>query len=158
MNRAGPADPIVVLGSRVTDGQPGALLISRLDKALQVARQMPDAAVIVSGDGEAAVMARYLTEHGLDTQRIVEEPCATSTNENLENCHALARYAGKYHVVTNEFHGMRTRLWAWHLGIPVKLHLTLTPQKYRLRNYSRELLATPHSFTRILWRKIRARF
>ena len=154
MNRA---DPIVVLGSRVTDGQPGALLVSRLDKALQVAQRMPDATVIVSGDGEAEVMARYLIEHGLDPNRVVEEPHATSTNENLENCHGLAEDAVVYHVVTNEFHGLRTRLWAWHLGIPVKMHVTLTPRQYRLRNYSREILATPHSFTRILWRKIRAR-
>lgn len=81
MNRA---DPIVVLGSRVTNGQPGALLVSRLNKALVVAQQFPEAKVIVSGDGEAVVMSRYLIDHGFDPARIVEEPTATSTNENLE--------------------------------------------------------------------------
>lgn len=152
------ADPIVVLGSRVTDGRPGALLLSRLNKALKLAKRMPDAPVIVTGDGEAAVMARYLTERGIDPERIVEEPAATSTNENLENCFALVNNARVLHVVTNEFHSLRTRLWAWHLGISIKLHLTLTPHKYRLRNYSREILATPHSAARIVWRKFRARF
>lgn len=155
MNRA---DPIVVLGSRVTNGQPGALLVSRLNKALFVAQQFPEAKVIVSGDGEAVVMSRYLIDHGLDPARIVEEPVATSTNENLENSYALAKDAGVLHVVTNEFHSLRTRLWAWHLGIPIKMHRTLTPKNYRLRNYSREILATPHSAARILWRKFRARF
>src|SRR5690625_4822350 len=87
------ADPIVVLGSRVTDGRPGALLLSRLNKALKLAKRMPDAPVIVTGDGEAAVMARYLTERGIDPERIVEEPAATSTNENLENCFALVNNA-----------------------------------------------------------------
>ncbi|MEY8576797.1 YdcF family protein [Corynebacteriaceae bacterium 6-324] len=152
------ADPIVVLGSRVTNGQPGALLVSRLNKALAVAQQFPEAKVIVSGDGEAVVMSRYLIDHGLDPARIVEEPVATSTNENLENSHALAKDARVLHVVTNEFHSLRTRLWAWHLGIPIKMHQTLTPKNYRLRNYSREILATPHSAARILWRKFRARF
>jgi len=152
------AEPIVVLGSRVIDGQPGALLVSRLNKALKLAARMPDSAVIVSGDGEAAAMAKYLLEHGLDPARIVQEPAATSTNENLENCFAVVDNAPVLHVVTNEFHSLRTRLWAWHLNIPIKMHVALTPVKHRLRNYSREILATPHSAARIVWRKIRARF
>lgn len=152
------AEPIVVLGSRVIDGQPGALLVSRLNKALKLAARMPDSAVIVSGDGEAAAMAKYLLEYGLDPARIVQEPAATSTNENLENCFAVVDNAPVLHVVTNEFHSLRTRLWAWHLNIPIKMHVALTPVKHRLRNYSREILATPHSAARIVWRKIRARF
>src|SRR5690625_5802106 len=103
------AEPIVVLGSRVIDGQPGALLVSRLNKALKLAARMPDSAVIVSGDGEAAAMAKYLLEHGLDPARIVQEPAATSTNENLENCFAVVDNAPVLHVVTNEFHSLRTR-------------------------------------------------
>ncbi|MFH0411248.1 YdcF family protein [Corynebacterium sp. L4756] len=150
--------PIVVLGSRVTDGQPGALLVSRLKKALQIAQRYPQVQVIVSGDGEAPVMARYLLQHGLDPQRVVEEHEATSTNENLERSHALAPDAEFYHVVTNDFHAIRTKLWAWHLKIPITVHPALTPRSHRLRNYSREILATPHSATRIIWRKIRAKF
>ena len=152
------ADPIVVLGSRVTNGQPGALLVSRLNETLKLAARMPDSKVLVSGSGEAAVMASYLIKHGLDPARIVQEPEATSTNENLENCFALVENPVMLHVVTNEFHSIRTRLWAWHLKIPIKLHVALTPTKYRLRNYSRELLATPHSAARIVWRKLCARF
>ena len=152
------ADPIVVLGSRVTNGQPRALLVSRLNKTLKLAARMPDSMVLVSGSGEAAVMASYLIRHGLDSARIVQEPEATSTNENLENCFALVENSVLLHVVTNEFHSIRTRLLAWHLKIPIKLHVALTPTKYRLRNYSRELLATPHSAARIVWRKLCARF
>src|SRR5699024_7261281 len=136
----------------------GALLLSRLNKALKLAKRMPDAPVIVTGDGEAAVMATYLTERGIDPERIVEEPAATSTNENLENCFALVNNARVLHVVTNEFHSVRTRPWAWHWRIPIKLHLPLTPPKFRLRNYSREILASPHSAARVVWRKFRARF
>src|SRR5699024_12226849 len=96
------ADPIVVLGSRVTNGQPGALLVSRLNKTLKLAARRPDSKVIVSGRGEAAVLASYLIRHGLDSARIVQELEATSTNENLEKYFALVENSELLHVVTNE--------------------------------------------------------
>lgn len=77
-------------------------------------------------------------------------------NENLENCFAVVENATALHVVTNEFHSLRTRLWAWYLNIPIKMHVALTPVKHRLRNYSREILATPHSAARIAWQNSRA--
>lgn len=146
----------MVLGARVTNGYPGALLTSRLEKAVQLARQFPLADVIVSGKGEADVMAEYLYAHGVDSSRVVVEPCATSTNENLERSRALRPEARVLHVVTNDFHGLRTVLWAWHLKIPVKVHTTLTPAEHRLKNYGREIIATPHSIARVLWRKCMA--
>ena len=132
------SDPLLVLGSRVTHGYPGAMLRSRLDKALALYSGQQ---IIVSGRGEAA-------------ERVVVEPEATSTNENLENAHRLAPDA-VLHVVTNDFHILRTALWAWHLGIAVQLHPARTPWRLMPRNYLREVLATPHSAARIVWRRMR---
>ncbi len=144
------SDPLLVLGSRVTHGYPGAMLRSRLDKALALYSGQQ---IIVSGRGEAGPMATYLIERGVPAERIVVELEATSTNENLENAHRLAPDA-VLHVVTNDFHILRTALWAWHLGIAVHLHSARTPWRLMPRNYLREVLATPHSAARIVWRRM----
>lgn len=146
-----PRDPLLVLGSRVTHGHPGAMLRSRLDKTLELySGQM----VIVSGRGEAGAMAEYLIQRGVDPRDVLVEPVATSTNENLENAHSLAPDA-VLQVVTNDFHALRTALWAWHLGIAITVHSARTPWLSMPRNYLRELAATPHSAARILWRRLR---
>lgn len=163
-----PSTPLVVLGSRVKNGQPEALLRTRLDKAIELAQRYPDAPIVVSGRGEAQVMARYLRDKGVAPQRILIEPLATSTNENLERSHALLHaYLGEHYpegeglprfrVVTNDFHRLRTHLWAWHLGLPVIVLTTPAPAGQRLRNYAREMIATPHSALRVAWRAFRAR-
>ena len=99
-------------------------------------------------------MATYLIERGVPAERVVVEPDATSTNENLENAHRLVPDA-VLQVVTNDFHVLRTALWAWHLGIAVHLYPARTPWRLMPRNYLREVLATPHSAARIAWRRIR---
>ena len=126
------SDPLLVLGSRVTHGYPGAMLRSRLDKALALYSGQQ---IIVSGRGEAGPMATYLSERGVPAERVVVEPEATSTNENLENAHRLAPDA-VLHVVTNDFHILRTALWAWHLGIVVRLHPARTPWRLMPVSYT----------------------
>lgn len=149
--------PVLVLGARVVDGQPGSLLRSRLDRAVVMARVLPSEPIIVSGYGEADAMQRYLIERGVAPERIRVEPVATSTNENLERAHALCSDYSYFRVVTNDFHVLRTRVWAWHLGIRVRIHGVRTPQEARAWNYLREVVATPHSLLRILWRRVVAR-
>ncbi|BAU95107.1 hypothetical protein N24_0845 [Corynebacterium suranareeae] len=146
-------NPIVVLGSQVVDGQVTDLLASRLDKAIEVSARHPDSPVVVSGFGEAAPMADYLRSHGV--ANIVEEPWATSTNENLENAHALFPDTLRWIVVTSGFHAWRTYLWAWHLGIPIKVVTASTPANKRLGMALRECVALSHSALRVLWRKLR---
>lgn len=147
-------NPILVLGSRVRDGQVSALLASRLDTALSLADAHPARPIVVSGLGEAAAMAEYLTRRG--AVNVIEEPAATSTNENLENARALFPDTAGWTVVTNGFHSLRTRLWAWHLGIPVTIVRARTPREWRVRMLARECFALPHSALRVLWRRIRA--
>ena len=49
--------PLLVLGARVEGGEPGSLLRSRLDRAVVMARLLPEEPIIVSGYGEAEPMA-----------------------------------------------------------------------------------------------------
>ncbi|QPK78702.1 YdcF family protein [Corynebacterium lizhenjunii] len=145
-------DPIVVLGSRVSGDQPGALLEQRLLTALALAR--PGQPFVVTGAGESGVMRAFLEARGGVV--VAEDPHATSTNENLENVRALLPEVTRLQIVTSNFHALRTRLWAWHLGIPVRVIPAPTPLRLRPRNYLREVLATPHSAVRILWRRLKA--
>ena len=144
-------NPILVLGSRVVDGRVDALLASRLNRAAELA-DVSGAVVVVSGLGEAAAMADYLRDLGVGT--VIEEPHATSTNENLENAHALLPDTRRWTVVTSDFHAWRTYLWAWHLGITITVVTARTPLSVRTQMFLRECLALPHSALRVLWRKI----
>lgn len=145
-------NPILVLGSRVVDGRVDTLLASRLNRAAELSGRDPHLPVVVSGLGEAAPMADYL--RGLGVQNLIEEPHATSTNENLENAHALLPDTPRWTVVTSDFHACRTYLWAWHLGIPITVVTARTPLSVRSQMFLREMIALPHSALRVVWRKI----
>ncbi|WP_293951335.1 YdcF family protein [uncultured Corynebacterium sp.] len=146
-------NPILVLGSKVVDGRVDPLLASRLDRAAEIAGRHPHVPVVVSGLDEAAPMADYLRARGV--QHLLEEPRATSTNENLENALALLPDTRQWTVVTSDFHAWRTYLWAWHLGIPITVVTAITPAHMRTQMFLRECLALPHSTLRVLWRKFR---
>lgn len=105
-------------------------------------------------------MAQWLREHGVAPEDIVLEPEATSTNENLERSRALFPDASRLTVVTSRYHVPRTRIWAWHLGIPVRVVAAPLPPgapASRLKHYAREVIAVPHSLARVVWRRVAAR-
>ena len=141
-----------MLGARIVDGRPSRMLEFRLRRALEVWRAAP-APLVVTGFGEAEVMADWLLVRGVPESSIVLEPQARSTNENLERSRALFPDAAYLTVVTSGFHVLRTRVWAWHLGIPVRLAAALTPETSRVKNYAREVVALPHSVARVVWRR-----
>ena len=145
-------NPIVVLGARIVDGRPSRMLEFRLRRALEVWRAAP-APLVVSGFEEAEVMAAWLVAHGVPESAVVLEPEARSTNENLERSRALFPNAAYLTVVTSGFHVLRTRVWAWHLGIPVQMVAAPTPETSRAKNYAREVVALPHSVARVAWRR-----
>lgn len=99
-------------------------------------------------------MAGWLVERGVDKQWIRQEPQAASTNENLENAHALLPDTRRWTVVTSDFHVWRTRLWARHLNIPVRVVSARTPFPQLVVSLMRECLALPHSVLRIGWRRL----
>ena len=145
-------NPIVVLGARIVDGRPSRMLEFRLRRALEVWRAAP-APLVVTGFGEAEVMADWLLVRGVPESSIVLEPEARSTNENLERSRALFPEVACLTVVTSGFHVLRTRVWAWHLGIPVQMVAAPTPKTSRVKNYAREVVALPHSVARVVWRR-----
>lgn len=146
-------NPVLVLGAKVHGDRPSRVLAARLRHALPLI-DAADAAV-VSGAGEAEAMHHWLVAHGADAAKVLVEPDATSTNENLENAHALLPDTREWTVVTSDFHVLRTRIWAWHLGIPVKVVGARTPAQSWLKMFLRECVALPHSVLRVLWRKLR---
>lgn len=148
--------PVLVLGARLRKGAVGPMLEARLRAALtryEAAAPGEKPTVMVSGRGEAPAMARWLEEHGVAPEHIEVEDRAESTNENLENAHALFPDAGRWVVVTNGFHVWRTRLWVWHLGLPMRVMAAPTPGLRRPVTYAREALAVVHSAARIVWRR-----
>ncbi|SDM13633.1 Uncharacterized SAM-binding protein YcdF, DUF218 family [Corynebacterium mycetoides] len=151
-------DPIVVLGARIIGERPSRMLEARLRLALEIWRKDPSSQLVVTGFGEAGVMAAWLEARGVPRQAITLETRARSTNENLENSRALFPDASRLVVVTNGFHVLRTRVWAWHLGIAVDVAGAETPRSSRLRNYAREIVALPHSVARVAWRRLVRRF
>ncbi|AWB81381.1 YdcF family protein [Corynebacterium yudongzhengii] len=149
---------ILILGCRVRHNQPRPMLAARLHRALPLIdahlRTHPATRVVVSGAGEAEVMAAWLYEAGVPGEAVVVEKRARSTNENLENAHALLPETTRWLVVTSDFHARRTRVWAWHLQIPVRVLTAKTPRSARYKHYLREVFAFPHSVLRVIWRRL----
>ena len=103
---------IVVLGAEDRRG-----LLSRLRTGLAQARKHPSAAVIVTGGGvaspasEGKVMERWLVARGIDPGRIIVEPSAMYTLQNVELTAPAIEAMGATRVtlVTERFHLARGR-------------------------------------------------
>ena len=141
------AAAVVVLGAGVNGTEPSLSLQTRLDKALEYLERWPDIpAVLTGGTGygeeisEARCMYDYLTERGVDPDRLILEDQAGNTAENFALSRPLLEAAGvdpaadTVAVVTNDFHIARSELIAARqgygdtVGIPAPLpwpHLTV---------------------------------
>ena len=144
------ADAVIVLGAGVNGTEPSLSLRTRLDKALEYLEyweDWPDIPVVLTGGtgygeaiSEAACMYNYLTEHGVEPERLILEDRASNTAENFAFSKELLTAAGvdpaadKVAVITNDFHLARAELIAARqgygdtAGIPAPLpwpHLTV---------------------------------
>lgn len=119
---------VVTLGAQIQGDQPSLTLKKRLDKTVEFLNANLDAIVFVSGgqgvdeiQTEASVMARYLTEQGIDESRIVQETAASNTRENLMYSAELAEARGidtsRVLIITSDFHMARARYIARSLGM-----------------------------------------
>ena len=122
------ADYLIVLGCQVNGTVPSRMLRQRLDAALEYLNTYPDAVAIVSGGqgggeniSEAACMYSYLTAHGIDPARIIQEDRATSTMENLRFSLAFIEDGVSAAIVSNEFHLYRAGQMAASLGLDAAL-------------------------------------
>lgn len=115
---------VIVLGAGLTGDYPSQTLQERLDAALVVLRENPEARAIASGGvgkesiySEASVMKWYLVERGIAADRIVEEDKATRTDENLQfGKKAIKERYGEdieeLIIATSDYHMFRSKLLA----------------------------------------------
>lgn len=127
-DRLVPADAIVVLGNTVApDGQPSPRLRARLDCALDAWRLKLAPWVIVSGGvgaegfDEAAVMARYLVQHGVPAAAILVDSAGNDTAASAVN---VARIASEKKftsvlLASQYFHLARAAVAFERAGVPV---------------------------------------
>ena len=119
---------MIILGCALRpDGTPTPLLRSRIDRALafyrkQKAETGKELYFITSGGqgadealSESAAMKRYLLEHGVAEERIIEENGSTDTFENMKFSKekiAARRAGAKVAFATNDYHVFRSGLCA----------------------------------------------
>ena len=123
-------DYLIVLGAAVYKDQPSLTLVRRLEGALDYLETYPDSVAIVSGGmgpgetvTEALAMYDWLTAAGVDPARVLTEPKASSTEENLKFSFDIIRArgdepAGKVAIVSSAYHLYRAKCLAAKLGVP----------------------------------------
>lgn len=136
---------VVVLGCRAYGSRPSIMLASRLDAAYDYLTEHPEAICIVSGGQgpdenmpEAECMYLYLTEKGIEPERIYMEDKSTSTRENLLFSQEIIEAEGlnpEIAIVTNEYHEYRAGMIAdalemEHSAVPARTPLWLFPTYY----------------------------
>ena len=105
---------IIVLGAHVEGTRLTKALLERTRRTLEYLEENPDTKAVLSGgrgEGESITesqaMCNYLTEHGIDRDRLILEEKSTSTAENLKFSLALIGLDHSVGVVTNNFHVFR---------------------------------------------------
>ena len=122
-------DYLIVLGAAVYKDQPSLTLVRRLEGALDYLDRYPDSVAIVSGGmgpgetvTEAQAMYDWLTAHGVAEERILQEPRATSTQENLAFSFQIIRERGDepdghVAIVSSAYHLYRAKEMAKLQGV-----------------------------------------
>ena len=128
---------IIVLGCRVKGEEPSPMLKSRMNAAIEVYEQNPEALIIAcggQGNGEniteAEAMRRYFTEKGIPEEHIVVEDKSTSTEENIAYAAEILKEQGISDgivIVTNEFNQYRAYAFAKEAGIYAGAYSAKTP-------------------------------
>ena len=136
-------DFLIILGCRVKkDGTPAPILRGRIDRAIAFYRKQKDETgkeltFIPSGGkgsdeviSESGSMKRYLMEHGIPEERIIEENRSTDTFENMEfskkiidsvSPGAKVAYATtNYHVFRSGIFARRVKMRAEGIGAKTK--------------------------------------
>ena len=122
-------DYLIVLGAAVYGDQPSLTLIRRLEGARDYLNTYPDSVAIVSGGmgagetvTEAQAMRDWLVANGIPAERVLMEPRATSTEENLAFSFEIIRERGdepdgRVAVVSSAYHLYRAKLMARNMGV-----------------------------------------
>lgn len=122
------AEYLIVMGAGVNGLEPSLSLLNRLQAAEAWLSENPEGTAILSGGQgrgelitEAQCMYDWLTARGMDPARLIMEPEATSSYENIRFSLELIKAhggnpAGKVAIVSNDYHLCRIRLLGKALG------------------------------------------
>ena len=120
---------LVVLGAAVYGERPSLTLVRRMEGALDYLETYPESTAIVSGGmgkgeniTEALAMHDWLIANGIAEERVLMEPEATSTQENLQYSFDIIRSRGddpdgNVAIVSSAYHLYRAKLMAARLGV-----------------------------------------
>lgn len=105
-------DTALVLGSLVSDGEPGDYVRGRLDTTVDLYRRHVVTRIINSGNGSAdagnepAVMRRYLEARGVPSAAIVDDPDGLDTDRSCRRARDVFGLRSTV-IVTQDFHAGR---------------------------------------------------
>ena len=152
---------MVIFGCQVRKDGPSILLRDRLDTALDYLEDHPDMTVVVTGGkgddehlSEAQAMYDYLTERGIDGDRVHMEDQSVNTRQNVEYTMAVITGAGLdtsqgVLLVSNGFHLTRIRMLWERAGGPGPVSTLAAPTSHvpsLIWMHIREPLALVKSF------------
>lgn len=140
---------VVVLGCTVYGDKPSMILKERLDVAVRYLQEYKEVPCILSGGkgpgediSEAECMYRYLTERGIEEERLYKEDNSTSTRENLlfsKNIIEENEFPETLMIVSNEFHQYRASKIAMSLDMQANAIVAKTTWWLFPTYYVREL-------------------
>lgn len=145
-----PTAALIVLGGAIKHGRPCQTLALRLDAAASLWQAEPTRTIVVTGgptpDGrttEAREMARYLQEHGVMRKRILLEPTARNTRENIARSSELLDdrgFCSQRCVVSSDYHLYRALRETRRLGRSLTPVAAPTPPASAPQQWCREAL------------------
>ena len=150
-------DYLIVLGAAVHGDSPSLALTHRLEGALDYMTAHPESTAILSGGQgkgenmtEAQCMYDWLIAKGLAPERLIMEPKATSTMENLQFSFDIIRERGgepdgNIAIVSSSYHLYRAKCMAKILGAEAAgVQGRMGYPIYMLNCYIREAFGVTH--------------
>lgn len=146
---------IIVLGCKIQNQRPSAMLQTRIDKAIELAKKNPNTMIIATGgkdlrsrSTEAEIIKSELAHYNISKNRILLKNQSTSTFENLYNAKTILQQRNiniethNIAIVSNDFHMQRVNKIAQKLGykFPIMIEVT-TPAQIRINSWIREYFA-----------------
>lgn len=150
-----PAAPyLIVLGAGVNGTEPSLSLINRLNAAMAYLEAYPQSKAVLSGGQgpgeditEAECMYKWLTERGIEKDRLILEDNSSSTYENLKYSLASIKDdggdpSGRVALVSSEYHLYRAGYMAKELGaVPLGVAAQTTKPILKINYFIREAAA-----------------
>ena len=145
---------LVVLGCRVRKDGASTMLKTRLTATYKYLTENKKTKCILSGGkgvdepcAESEYMYNYLTEKGIDKDRLYIENLSTTTEENLlfsKNIIENNNLINKITIITNGFHQYRAYRFAKELGFESYSYSAKTPLIVLPTYYIREICGVAH--------------